>query len=62
MYGDFEWARNRALQRMDTREGIGRLQEKLLHATLKFWLDADESHHEITLPCGAVADILKITK
>ncbi len=57
MCGDFEWARTRALQRMDTREGIGRLQEKLLHATLKFWLDADETHHEVTLPCGAVADI-----
>lgn len=57
MCGDFEAARVAAEQRLQTREGIGRLQEKRLHATLKFWLDADETHHEIPLPCGAVADI-----
>lgn len=57
MCGDFEQARARASRRMQTRDGIGRLQEKTLHATLKYWLDPNESHHEVTLPCGAVADI-----
>lgn len=57
MCGDFEAARRIAEQRLATRESIGRLNEKRLHATLKFWLDADETHHEIPLPCGAVADI-----
>ncbi len=37
--------------------GIGILGEKTLHATLKWWLDDDETHHEIPLPCGNVADI-----
>ena len=37
--------------------GIGILQEKPLHATLKWWLDDNPDHHEITLPCGKVADI-----
>ncbi len=57
MCGDFEVARAAAEQRLATRESIGRLQEKRLHATLKFWLDPDETHHEVPLPCGAVADI-----
>ena len=57
MYGDFEMAKQAAKTRLLNRDGIGRLQEKQLHATLKYWLDADESHHEIPLPCGAVADI-----
>ena len=57
MCADFEAAKALAEQRLATRESIGRLQEKRLHATLKFWLDADEMHHEIKLPCGAVADI-----
>ncbi len=38
-------------------DGIGTLGEKTLHATLKLWLDADVSHHEIPLPNGYVADI-----
>ena len=38
-------------------QSIGVLQEKPLHATLKWWLDDNPDHHEITLPCGKVADI-----
>lgn len=57
MCGDFEAAKAAAEKRLTTRESIGRLQEKRLHATLKFWLDPDEEHHEVPLPCGAVADI-----
>ena len=37
--------------------GIGVLQEKPLHATLKWWLDENPDHHEVTLPCGRVADV-----
>lgn len=37
--------------------GIGTLGEKKLHATLKWWLDEDSRHHEISLPEGLVADI-----
>ncbi len=46
-----------AEKRQETRESIGRLQEKTLHATLKFLLDPDEGHHEVPLPEGPVADI-----
>ena len=38
-------------------QSIGVLQEKPLHATLKWWLDDNPDHHEITLPCGKVADV-----
>ena len=37
--------------------GIGILAEKPLHATLKWWVDGNPDHHEITLPCGKVADV-----
>ncbi len=37
--------------------GIGTLGEKAVHATLKVWLDADTTHHEVLLPQGCVADI-----
>ena len=37
--------------------GIGILQEKPLHAILKWWLDGDPAHHEVPLPGGRVADI-----
>lgn len=57
MCADFEKAKALAQTRLGERDSIGRLQEKRLHATLKYWLDADETHHEIPLPCGAVADI-----
>lgn len=40
-----------------TADGIGTLGEKTIHATLKWWLDDDATHHEVTLPCGSVADI-----
>ncbi len=53
----FEAAKAAARARMSTRESIGRLQEKELHATLKFFLDPDEQHHEVRLPDGPVADI-----
>ena len=49
MNDGFEAACAAAKQRMETRETIGRLQEKTLHATLKFFLDADERHHEVRL-------------
>lgn len=45
--------------------GIGILQEKPLHATLKWWVDDNPDHHEITLPGGRVADVFdgeKITE
>lgn len=38
-------------------QSIGVLKEKPLHATLKWWLDDNPTHHEIPLPCGKVADI-----
>ena len=38
-------------------QSIGVLQEKPLHATLKWWLDDNPAHHEIPLPGGKVADI-----
>ncbi len=50
-------ARAAAEKRQKTRESIGRLREKTLHATLKFFLDPDEGHHEVPLPEGPVADI-----
>ncbi len=37
--------------------GIGVLKEKPLHAILKWWVDEDPSHHEVTLSCGRVADV-----
>lgn len=56
----FEAAVNAAKRRMETRETIGRLQEKTLHATLKFLLDPEEQHHEVRLSCcegHPIADI-----
>lgn len=57
MYGDFEKVVALARESHKERDGIGKLQEKLLHAALKFYVHPDETHHEIPLPCGAVADI-----
>jgi len=46
------------VRRGDIRPGgIGILAEKPLHATLKWWLDDNPAHHEVTLPCGKVADV-----
>ena len=54
---DFNEACARAREGELPTQGIGVLQEKPLHATLKWWLDDNPAHHEITLPCGKVADI-----
>ncbi len=54
---DFEQALTRAQSDAALPGGIGILKEKTLHATLKWWLDDDQSHHEIPLPEGFVADI-----
>ena len=37
--------------------GIGTLRERSLHAVLKYWVDPEESRHEVALPCRLVADI-----
>ena len=54
---DFNEACTRAREGDLPTQSIGVLQEKPLHATLKWWLDDNPDHHEITLPCGKVADI-----
>ena len=41
----------------DSNGGIGRLTEKYIHRTLKYFLEPDESRHEVTV-LGSVADIL----
>ena len=46
-----------AFQAVIGRDGIGRLAEKSMHGVLKFYVDADPSHHEIPLSEGVVADI-----
>lgn len=50
----FDWALSSALS--EEREGIGRLGEKTLHRTLKYYFEPDKSCHEIKF-CGSVADI-----
>ena len=54
---DFNEACARAREGELPTQGIGVLQEKPLHATLKWWLDDNPAHHEVTLLCGKVADI-----
>ena len=54
---EFYEACTRAREGALPTQSIGVLQEKPLHATLKWWLDDNPDHHEITLPCGKVADI-----
>ena len=54
---DFNEACTRVREGDLPTQSIGVLQEKPLHATLKWWLDDNLDHHEITLPCGKVADI-----
>lgn len=54
---DFYEACTRAREGDLPTQSIGVLQEKPLHATLKWWLDDNPDHHEITLPCGKVADL-----
>lgn len=53
----FEEARLCGLQHLQSREGIGTLRERSLHAILKYWIDPDETHHEVKLPSGTVADL-----
>lgn len=54
---EFDEALARVRDGGDRVGGIGILGEKTLHATLKWWLDDDPTHHEIPLPQGSVADI-----
>ncbi len=49
--------RSRELYGAATGRSIGTLGEKTLHAALKCWVDAEESHWEISLPQGYVADV-----
>ena len=53
----FEEARLRGLAALQERPGIGTLRERSLHAVLKYWVDPEESHHEVSLPCRLVADV-----
>ena len=52
----FSYALKRALEKEKEDKGIGTLGEKLLHRTLKYYLEPDESCHEISC-YGSVADI-----
>ncbi len=54
---DFNEACQRVREGSIRPGGIGILQEKPLHATLKWWVDDNPDHHEVTLPCGKVADV-----
>ena len=54
---DFNEACTRAREGDLPTQSIGVLQEKPLHATLKWWLDDNPDHHEISLAFGKVADI-----
>jgi endonuclease YncB( thermonuclease family) len=54
---DFNEAVTRVREGDLPTRSIGVLKEKPLHATLKWWLDDNPDHHEITLSCGKVADI-----
>lgn len=50
----FDWALSSALS--EEREGIGRLGEKTLHRTLKYYFEPDKNCHEVKF-CDSVADI-----
>ena len=52
----FDEARLNGLAGLRQRQGIGTLGERSLHAVMKYWLDPDDSHHEIRLE-RCVADI-----
>lgn len=49
-------ARVRALSESGAAEGVGRLSEKTLHKTLKYYLEPNEAYHEVKL-LGSIADI-----
>ena len=53
----FEEAKLRGLLHLQEKGGIGTLSERCLHAVLKYWVEPDESRHEVRLPCGLVADV-----
>ena len=52
----WQQAAEKAASRMAAREGIGTLGEKTLHAAVKYYLEPDESCHEVPY-LGFVADI-----
>lgn len=52
----FSEARLRALSERETVGGIGTLSEKLLHKTLKFYTEPDDSRHEVSV-LGSIADV-----
>lgn len=54
---DFNEACARVREGSLPTQSIGVMKEKPLHAILKWWLDDNPAHHEVTLPCGKVADI-----
>ena len=54
---DFNEACTRVREGDLPTQSIGVMKEKPLHAILKWWLDDNPDHHEITLPCGKVADV-----
>ena len=54
---DFNEACTRVREGDIPTQSIGVLKEKPLHAIFKWWLDDNPDHHEISLPCGKVADI-----
>ena len=54
----FDFARDRAKEA--TKNGIGTLSERILHRTLKYYIEPNDTHHE-TEHLGYVADILTDT-
>lgn len=53
----FEEAKRRGLLHLQERDGIGTLRERSLHAILKYWIEPDESRHEVRVDGGLVVDI-----
>lgn len=53
---DFETARLAGMLHLQDRVGIGTLSERSLHAVLKYWMEPDETFHEVRVD-GLVADI-----
>lgn len=52
----YEYAKEKVIGKNRKRDSIGTLSEKTVHAVLKYYYDADKSHHEISLE-GSVADV-----
>ncbi len=52
----FMEARSRALLESVKKEGVGRLSEKTLHKTIKYYIEPNESFHEVKI-LGSIADI-----